>query len=193
MRLNNTTPVPNVFFDSHLENLSGSAVRVYLKIVRNLLGWRDENGNVKKRDWIAHSQFEKTGLSNRSVTSGVQELLDHGLIGVSDDYLNNLNDPLKRKKAKRVYYSLVLENTPTTENSAFYSENSTFYNAKSIEKTPQNLRITKDISLQKYSANERVPDHIRIEQIRRERLKKQEMDKQKERDSWLWLAVFFCF
>lgn len=185
MRLNNTTPVPNVFFDSHLENLSGSAVRVYLKIVRNLLGWRDENGNVKKRDWIAHSQFEKTGLSNRSVTSGVQELLDHGLIGVTDDYLNNLCDPLRRKKAKRVYYSLVLENTPITEKSTFYSENNTLYNEKTKEKTPQNLLITKEISLPKYNANERVSDHIRIEQIRREKLKKQEMDKQKERDSWL--------
>ncbi|WP_438965109.1 hypothetical protein [Flavobacterium sp.] len=185
MRLNNTTPVPNAFFDAHLEGLSGSAVRVYLKIVRNLLGWRDENGNVKKRDWIAHSQFEKTGLSNRSVTSGVQELLDHGLIGVSDDYLNNLNDPFKRKKAKRVYYSLVLENTPTTENSTFYSEKNTLYNAKTDEKPTQDLRITKDISLQKYNVNERVPDYIRIEQIRREKLKKQEMDKQKERDSWL--------
>ena len=182
MRLNNTTPVPNAFFDTQLENLSGSAVRVYLKIMRNLLGWRDENGNVKKRDWIAHSQFEKTGLSNRSVTSGVQELLDHGLIGVSDDYLNNLNDPLKRKKAKRVYYSLVLENT---ENSTLYNEKNSLYNAKPKEIPTQNLLLTKDISLQKYNANERVPDHIRIEQIRREKLKKQEMNKQKERDSWL--------
>ncbi len=182
MRLNNTTPVPNAFFDTHLENLSGSAVRVYLKIVRNLLGWRDENGNVKKRDWIAHSQFEKTGLSNRSVTSGVQELLDHGLIGVSDDYLNNLNDPFKRKKAKRVYYSLVLENS---EKNTPYTENSTFYNAKTKENTPQNLRITKEISLPKYNANERVPDHIRIEQIRQERIKKEQTEKQRERDSWL--------
>lgn len=185
MRLNNTTPVPNAFFDSNLESLSGSAVRVYLKIVRNLLGWRDENGNVKKRDWIAHSQFEKTGLSNRSVTSGIQELLDHGLIGVTDDYLNNLSDPLRRKKAKRVYYSLVLESTPTTEESTFYSKKNTLYNEKTKEKTSQNLLITKEISLPKYSVMERVPDHVRIEQIRREKLKKQEMDKQKERDSWL--------
>ena len=56
---------------------------------------------------------------------------------------------------------------------------------KTKEKTPQNLLITKEISLPKYNANERVPDHVRIEQIRREKLKKQEMDKQKERDSWL--------
>jgi hypothetical protein len=185
MKLNNTTPVPNTFFDSHLENLSGSAVRVYLKIIRNLLGWRDENGNVKKRDWIAHSQFEKTGLSNRSVTSGIQELLDQSLIGVTDDYLNNLSDPLKRKKAKRVYYSLVLENNPTNENSTFYSENNTHYNEKTTEKTPQNLLITKEISLPKYNAIERIPDHIRIEQIRQERIKKEQTEKQRERDSWL--------
>ena len=71
MRLNNTTPVPNKFFDTDIRKLSGSGVRVYLKILRNVLGWRDENGNVKKRDWIAHSQFEKTGLSNRSVTKSI--------------------------------------------------------------------------------------------------------------------------
>ena len=76
MKLNNTTPVPNIFFDEQIGNLSGSAVRVYLKIVRNLLGWRDEQGRVKERDWISHSQFEKTGLSNRSVTNGIQELLE---------------------------------------------------------------------------------------------------------------------
>ena len=66
MKLTNTTPVPNIFFDQHIGTLSGSGIRVYLKIIRNLLGWRDENGNVKQKDWIAHSQFEKTGLSNRS-------------------------------------------------------------------------------------------------------------------------------
>jgi hypothetical protein len=50
MRLNNTTPVLNIFFDKHIEGLSGSAIRVYLKIVRNLLDWSDENGNLKQKD-----------------------------------------------------------------------------------------------------------------------------------------------
>ena len=110
MRLNKTTPVPNIFFDKHIAGLSGSAVRVYLKIIRNLLGWRDENGKVKQKDWIAHSQFEKTGLSNRSVTNGIQELLDQNLIQVTDYLNNDLSDPFQRKKAKRVYYSLNQEN-----------------------------------------------------------------------------------
>ncbi|QMU63564.1 MAG: hypothetical protein GKR88_04240 [Flavobacteriaceae bacterium] len=72
MRLNNTTAVPNVFFDTQMQHLSGSAIRVYLKIVRNTIGWRDANGKVKLRDWISHSQFEKTGISNRSVTSAIE-------------------------------------------------------------------------------------------------------------------------
>ncbi|MDO5969297.1 hypothetical protein Q4Q35_05715 [Flavivirga aquimarina] len=169
MKLNNTTPVPNIFFDKHIGGLSGSAVRVYLKIVRNLLGWRDENGNVKQRDWIAHSQFEKTGLSNRSVTNGIQELLEQKLIKVSDYLNNDLTDPYKRKKAKRVYYSLVKN-----------SEKTTLYNEKTKEIPTQNMRPTKEISIPKYNVNERIPDHIRIEQIKQEQERKQQ-----QRDSWL--------
>jgi hypothetical protein len=170
MRLNNTTPVPNLFFDKHIGNLSGSAMRVYLKIVRNLLGWRDENGNVKQKDWIAHSQFEKTGLSNRSVTNGIQELLDQNLIQVSDYLNNDLTDPFKRKKAKRVYYSLLQEN----------QEKTAFYNEKTKEIPMQELRSTKEISLPKYNADEKIPDNIRIEQIKQEQQRKQI-----QRDNWL--------
>lgn len=170
MKLNNTTPVPNTFFDTHISSLSGSAVRVYLKIVRNNLGWRDEQGRVKERDWISHSQFEKTGLSNRSVTNGIQELLEQKLIIVTDYLNNDLTDPYKRKKAKRVYYALQLKN----------SEKTTFYNEKTKEIPTQNFRPTKEISLPKYNANERIPDHIRLEQIRQEQQRKQ-----MQRDSWL--------
>ena len=169
MKLNNTTPVPNMFFDNHIERLSGSAVRVYLKIIRNLLGWRDENGNVKKKDWIAHSQFEKVGLSNRSVTNGIQELLNENLIQVTDYLNNDLTDPFQRKKAKRVYYSLNQEN----------QEKTTFYNEKTKETPPQKLRSTKEISLPKYNAKEKIPDNIRIEQIRYEQQRKQ-----MQRDNW---------
>ena len=170
MKLTNTTPVPNTFFDTHIGSLSGSAVRVYLKIVRNILGWRDEQGRVKERDWISHSQFEKTGLSNRSVTNGIQELLEQKLITVTDYLNNDLTDPYKRKKAKRVYYAPLLEN----------QEKNTFYNAKTKEIPTQNLHSTKEISLPKYNANERIPDHIRLEQIRQEQHRKQ-----MQRDSWL--------
>ena len=174
MRLNNTTPVPNLFFDKQIGNLSGSAMRVYLKIIRNLLGWRDENGNVKQRDWIAHSQFEKTGLSNRSVTNGIQELLEHQLIIVSDYLNNDLTDPLRRKKAKRVYYSLVLENP----------EKTTFYNEKTKEIPPHNMRTTKEISLQKEYNVENEQKEMLSDRQRIDRIIEQQKRKQMQRDSW---------
>lgn len=179
MKLRNTTAVPNIFFDTQMKELSGSAMRVYLKIIRNLLGWRNENGEVKIRDWVAHSQFEKaTGLSNRSVTIGVQELLDKQLISVTDHIGNNIEAPQKRKNAKRVYYSLVLDNT----------EKTTFYNEKTKEKPPQFMRTTEINSLQKKEYNVenenpeqkgRLTDRERIQ-----RIIEQEKRKQLQRDSW---------
>ena len=171
MRLNNTTAVPNVFFDEQLQHLSGSAIRVYLKIVRNTIGWRNRDGQAKKRDWIAHSQFEKTGLSNRSVTSAVQELLEKQLIEVTDYIGHPLIDPIKRKKAKRVFYSIVFNNQ---EKIAFQTE-------KNDTKPTQELLSTKEISLQKkYSATEKIPDYVRIQKI-----KDQQQRKQIQRDGWV--------
>ncbi len=172
MKLNNTTAVPNAFFDAMMGNLSGSAIRVYLKIIRNTLGWRDENGRVKARDWIAHSQFEKTGLSNRSVTSAIQELLDKKLIHTTDYLKNDLSDSLKRKKAKRVFYSTTLNNP---EKIALKTE-------KNDPNKTQLLPSTKEISLQKeYGVNQKIPDHFRINQI-----KEQQERKQIQRDGWLY-------
>jgi len=174
MRLYNTTPVPNMLFDKRIGDLSGSALRVYLKIIRNVLGWRDEQGNVKHRDWISHSQFEKTGLSNRSVTNGIQELLDKNLIQVTDYIGNDLKDPVKRKTAKRVYYSPVLEN----------SEKTTFNNAKTKENDRINCGLQKKFNTKeytvKYEQKEKLTDQQRYEQI-----KLQQQRKQLQRDSWL--------
>jgi len=173
MKLNHTTAVPNIFFDKQISELSGSAIRVYLKIVRNLLGWRDENGQVKKRDWIAHSQFEKAGLSNRSVTNGVEELLEKQLIQVTDYIGNDLSNPKVRKHAQRVYYSLILEN----------SEKTTFYNEKTKEKPPQSMRTTKEISLPKYNV-ENEQKGLLTDSQRIQRILEQEKRKQLQRDSW---------
>ncbi len=169
MRLNNTTPVPNDFFDKLMADLSSSAVRVYLKIVRNTFGWRDENGYPKKRDWISHSQFSKVGLSNRSVTNAIDELVEKKLIILTDYLGNKLITPKQRKHAQRIFYTI-------TNN----SENNALTHAKNDKTKAQILRPTKEISLPKYNANERIPDHIRIQQI-----KDEEQKKQVQRDRWL--------
>lgn len=177
MTLRGTTPVPNEFFDKRMTLLSASAIRVYLKIVRNTHGWRDKSGNVKKRDWISHSQFGNVGVSSRSVTKAVDELLSFGMIRVTDDYHNNLSDPTKRKYAKRIFYAPITSNTAETAHN----------NAKTNKNKPQELRSTKEISLQKLSAvtgqnHGRLTDGQRLSQI-----KEEEQRKQIQRDGWLYL------
>lgn len=170
MRLRGTTPIPNIFLDEQLKVLSSSAVRVYLKIIRNTLGWRNQEGNHKQRDWISHSQFEMAGVSSRSVTKAIEELLQYGLIKVTDDNGQSLSNPQHRKLAKRIYYAPILEDQVIN----------THNQAKTPPYTPQNLLSTKEINKRKYSANKHIPDNIRIEQIRQEQERKQ-----RQRNSWI--------
>jgi Mn-dependent DtxR family transcriptional regulator len=153
-----------------MSELSGSAIRVYLKIVRNTIGWRDPSGRIKGRDWITHSQFEKTGISNRSVTSAIEELLQNKLITVTDYTGSSLNNPTERKKAKRVYYSIVVDNL---EKIALQTE-------KNDQIKPQDLRTTKETFLQNYNAENASPDQKRIKEIL-----EQEQRKQVQRDRWV--------
>lgn len=170
MMLKYSTPIPNRFFDKLMIDLSASAIRVYLKIARNTLGWRNKDGSFKGRDWISHSQFGNIGVSSRSVTTAIDELLSQGLIRLTDEQGNSLHLPQKRKRAKRIFYSLVMENTA----------NPTFNKAESDKIQEHFLPTTKGNYLQKYKANERIPDNIRLQQIFQE-----ESRKQIKRDSWL--------
>jgi hypothetical protein len=163
MSLKGTTPIPNVFLDERMKELSSSAVRVYLKIIRNTLGWRDREGNYKRCDWISHSQFEMAGVSSRSVTKAIEELLNLVLIKVTDDKRQSLSNPQHRKLAKRIYYAPILQT----------NEINTYNNAKTTSITKQNLPSTKEIDKRKYSANERMPDNVRIHQIQQEQERKQ--------------------
>ena len=170
MTLRYTTPIPNRFFDKLMIDLSASAIRVYLKIARNTLGWRDKQGNVKERDWISHSQFGNIGVSSRSVTTAVDELLSYGLIHLTDEHGNSLNHPKKRKRSKRIFYSLVLN---TKANSSD--------NKAKIDKTKaQFLRTTKDIFQNSSEQKRHLTDRERIQQ-----LFQSEEEKQIRRDNWL--------
>ncbi|WP_299111952.1 hypothetical protein [uncultured Winogradskyella sp.] len=171
MTLRYTTPVANVFFDSLMQQLSSSAIRVYLKIARNTNGWRNELGQVKKRDWIAHSQFGKVGVSPRSVTTAVEELLSLELIHVTDEQGNSLHDPQKRKRAKRIYYGLIDQTQAQTAfNSAQNHKNKTQFQPTTKESSTK----------EKYNVNERLTDKQRMQQILQN-----EEEKQIKRDDWL--------
>lgn len=110
------------------------------------------------------------GVSNRSVTNTIDELLSQGLITVTDYTGNDLSNAKQRKLAKRIFYASIVDNL----------ENSTHYNAKNDKIKTQNLPSTKEKLQNKYYApNERIPDHIRIQQI-----KEEQQRKQLQRDNW---------
>lgn len=191
MKLHRMTPVPNVFFDELMKDLSASALRVYLKIARNTLGWRTAQGEVKSRDWIAHAQFEKMGLSNRSVSSAVDELVHKKLILVTNERHQDVSEPKLRRDCKRVFYALnsleanqnssqhATQNHPQHAISVQDQRKTALLHAKTDQKSTQNLLSTKDIFSQKYNANERIPDHIRLAE-----LMQREEQKQLQRTKW---------
>jgi len=71
----NFTRVPNFFLDEYIYQLSESALKVYLTVVRKTIGWQ------KDKDFISYSQIQKmSNLSENSIIKGIKELLEKGLI-----------------------------------------------------------------------------------------------------------------
>lgn len=70
----NSTQIPNAIIDL-IPNLSNSALRCYLIVIRQTKGWQ------KQKDRISISQFmKKTGLSRQSVITGCKELTEMELL-----------------------------------------------------------------------------------------------------------------
>ncbi|MBP7552067.1 MAG: replication protein [Spirochaetes bacterium] len=71
----NFTRVPNFFLDEYIYQLSESALKVYLTVVRKTIGWQ------KDKDFISYSQIQKmSNLSENSILKGIKELIEKDLI-----------------------------------------------------------------------------------------------------------------
>ncbi len=105
----NTTSVPNAVFDELLPELKGTELKILLIIIRQTLGWT-EQGNKEKRkesDWISSSQMQqKTGCSQRAITSAIEILVRKNLISVYDGYGSLLDSPQRRKGKTKLFFAL---------------------------------------------------------------------------------------
>ena len=104
-----TTPVPNVIFDRYLRDLNLAELKVLLVVIRQTLGWADRRGRYgrKETDWISGSQLrEKTGSSERAITSAIEILVKKRLIEVHDERGHTLSYSKDRQGKTRLYYSL---------------------------------------------------------------------------------------
>lgn len=70
----NSFQVPNALVDEALEKISGNAAKAYLLIVRKTRGWQ------KETDAISLSQFEKIGMSRKTILAAIDELVSVGLV-----------------------------------------------------------------------------------------------------------------
>ena len=152
--------MPNEVFDKHLALLSGAELKLLLCIFRQTYGWVDRQGKRKKRDRIAHSQFmQKTGLSRRIVSQGLQSLIAKKLIAVSD-YQGNILSAQERKGKRYMYYAP----TPQT-----YAENDRKLCTKqqgNRQKSAYNkTKGTKEKRQTSFSHEKRSSDWYRIQEI----------------------------
>lgn len=102
-----TTPIPNKLLDEHLPHLNQSQLKILLTILRQTLGWIDTKTKKRKaKDWISHSFFQRrTGLTYKSISIAIQELISKELIVALDSKENELRYPQNRKGKKRIYYA----------------------------------------------------------------------------------------
>ena len=105
-------PVPAIYIDQVMPTLSDSEWRVLCVIIRQTLGWVDEESasGRKERDWITQSQFrEKTGGKSRdSISLGIASLVKRGLILVENREGKPLSTPKSRQTNRdRLYFRLV--------------------------------------------------------------------------------------
>jgi len=188
---NNTTPVPNRLFSDYLPILSAVELKALLLIIRGTLGWKDlRTGKRKERDWISNSQFvKKAGMSERSVSTAIQSLVEKKIIKATDANGDDLSDPMNRKFASRVYYGLNATLNPTanfatkTKERVTTNVNTARQNiqttANIAEDRPQNLRSTKEIFSQKSSQQ-----GFQLAKKSYEKIKQQQEEEQNKRDNW---------
>ena len=114
----NTTLVPNAVFDEFLPDLKGAELKILLIIIRQTLGWI-EQGNKEKRkeiDWISSSQMrQKSGCSERAISSAIDALVKKNLIEISDQWGNILHSSQRRQGKTKLFFALASANFATVD------------------------------------------------------------------------------
>lgn len=148
MQIANSTPVPNQVLDEYWSQISGAEAKILGVIIRATFGWMDKHtGKRKTRDWISHSQFsKKAGLSDRTVTTAIQSLIEKGMIKVTDTTGQSLTEPHQRKFRQRIYYSLQVDNA---EKNANHQRKNYGVQTQNLQKTPATNAFYKNNSIQK--------------------------------------------
>ena len=102
------TNVPNYIFDAYLKTLKPSEMCILLVIIRQTYGWYNKRTkSYKKRDWISQRFFEeKTNLSIRTISSGIEGLIEKGIITLTNEQGHLLVSAQQRRMTSKIFYAL---------------------------------------------------------------------------------------
>ena len=109
MSLQNTTPLPNEFFE-HIPILTHAELRVLLVVLRQTVGWIDmKTGQRKIKDKMSYEFIiKRTGLYRTILSSTIQTLIDKQLLQVSDLEENILYNAHQRRGRTLLFYQPLL-------------------------------------------------------------------------------------
>ena len=137
MNYKETTQLPNAFVDIHLRTLSEKEVKILLLIVRQTVGFSDGKGGRKKREWLSQKFISRrTGLSFKSISLGIHQLIIKKLIIAYDSSGNVLHRPESHKGCLRIFYASTYFQKPTHVK---FSHNP-ITKSNTIKLTPKKLR-----------------------------------------------------
>lgn len=162
----NSTQTPNEIFDLHLPYLNQAQLKVLLVVIRQTLGWIDPKTKKRKRkDWISIQFFiKRTGLTFKSVSIAIAELIRKDLIIAMTGNEKKLPLPSDRKGKKKIYYAYAPYFRRVTKKSMVDILLDVFTFPPNTKQTPtkKNLDYVKTTQVR---PTKRISDQERIQQL----------------------------
>lgn len=126
MNYKKTSQLPNIVVDSYLKILSEKELKILLLVLRQTVGFTDGKGGRKQKDWLSQKFIaSRTGLSFKSVSLGIDQLIKKKLIIAYAQNGAILHSAEARKGSQRILYATTFFQKKTSEN----------YSSKAITKS----------------------------------------------------------
>jgi DNA-binding MarR family transcriptional regulator len=107
-QIRNFTITPNHLYDVIMPQVTDAEWRLISIILRQIIGWRFEDGSHKVWDWLSHSQLKaRMNRSSATVSKTISSLAKKGLIEVVTGTGKQVRTALERRNAHtRLYFRL---------------------------------------------------------------------------------------
>lgn len=106
-----TTPFPDWLLDRLMPRLRDVEWRLICVLVRQTLGWQNDEGHPKHSDWLSHSQLRRrTGRSSSAISPAIDFLCRNRLVEIDDGQGNPLRKAFERRRHRGpLFFRLNLE------------------------------------------------------------------------------------